>query len=119
MANRLRKFLVLVPYAVMWLVVVNALLVESPVAPMRQSGGCLLGGGQGVGGIAIDPRGTLTNAVQGDTKQLHDLRAQALKDVPGDMKAPAPLRKVSLRRLEAAIAASKKSDDPLSDEVRL
>jgi hypothetical protein len=103
----------------MGLVVVNALLVDSPVAPKRQSGGCFLGGSQGVGGIAIDPSGTLSNAAQGDTKHLHDLRAQALKDVPGDLKAPAPLRKISLRRLEAAIAASKKSGDPLPNDVRL
>jgi hypothetical protein len=119
MWNRLPKLLVLAPYAVMGLVVVNALLVDSPVAPKRQSGGCFLGGSQGVGGIAIDPSGTLSNAVQGDTKQLHDLRAQALKDVPGDIKAAAPLRKISLRRLEAAIAASKKSGEPLPNEVRL
>ena len=119
MTNRLRKLLVLAPYAVTGLIVLNALLVDSPVAPMRQSGGCLLGGGQGVGGIAIDPSGTLTNAVLGDTKKLHDLRAQVLKDVPGDIKAPAPLRKISLRRLEAAIAKSKKSGDPLADEIRL
>ena len=119
MANRRQKLLVLAPYAAMGLVVVHALLADFPMAPKRQSGGCTLGGSQGVGGIAIDPSGTLTNAVQGDTKRLHDLRAQALKDVPGDMEPPAPLRKISLRRLEAAIAESKKLGDPLSNEVRL
>jgi hypothetical protein len=119
MGNRLSFLARCAPYAMTTLVVVNALLFDTPLAPKLESGGCFAGGSQGVGGISIDPSGTLSNAVQGDAKKLHDLRAQALKDLPGDLKAPALLRKVSLRRLEAAILASQKSGEAISNEVRL
>jgi hypothetical protein len=48
---------------------------------------------------------------------LRRVREQAFKPAPGDMQAKA-LRKVSLRKLEAAIAEHHKSGAPIPDEMR-
>ena len=65
---------------------------------------------QQVGGVSIDAHGVVTN-------QLKQQREQALRPVPGDLKAAA-LRKISLRQLEAAIAEHRAGGTPLSDDMR-
>lgn len=72
-----------------------------------------------VGGVAIDAQGVLNNL---EVDQLNRLRAvweKAVKQVPGEISEPSELRKVSLRRLEAAIAEHLANGQPLPDEIRL
>src|SRR5581483_11243407 len=77
-------------------------------------GGCCGGGGRGgrrqsVGGIAINADGVLSNALQDDTDILRQRRLKALAQVPGDINPPTELRKISLRKLEEAVAEELKA----------
>ena len=71
-----------------------------------------------VGGVSIDARGVLENVQTDALGQLAKLRAEALEKVPDGMNVFADSRKVSLRRLEAAIEESVKSGKALPDEMR-
>lgn len=78
-----------------------------------------------VGGVFVDADGMLQNAEQDTLGKLAQLRRKMLSETPGDLAAPVELRKVSLKQLEAAIAAQleKSADDKqaageLPDEIR-
>jgi hypothetical protein len=72
-----------------------------------------------VGGMLIQPGGVLQNVETDELNRLRQARAQALQAAPADLNAPAELRKVSLRKLEAAISAHLKAGrGPLPDEIR-
>jgi hypothetical protein len=77
-----------------------------------------IGGGGSVGGVLIDADGLLKNATVAQVSALEQLRQESLEQIPGDLKRPAELRKVSLRRLEAELAARQKSGQPLDDAMR-
>lgn len=72
-----------------------------------------------VGGVAIDANGVLNNIEVDQLNRLRGTWAKALKQAPGDINEPSELRKVSLRRLEAAIIQHLAEKKPLPDEVRL
>lgn len=72
-----------------------------------------------VGGVSINPAGVLANAERDNLNKLRDLRAKALAAVPGDLREPAELRKISLRGLAAAIAQCQEQQKPLPDDVLL
>ena len=74
--------------------------------------------GRAVGGISIDADGVLANAEKDNLHKLHDLRARALAEVPGDLREPSELRKISLRGLSAVIADCQQNNRPLPDEVK-
>jgi len=76
-------------------------------------------GYRSVGGIAIDASGALDNATVDELGKLSRLRVQVLKAAPDSLNAPTELRKVSLRRLEAAIEKCMKDDGKLPDEINL
>src|ERR1700678_1925792 len=71
-----------------------------------------------VGGVWIDADGVLKNQTIDQTGALRREMEQALRAVPGDMAAHTDLRKISLRQLEAAIAASRQAGARLPDEIR-
>lgn len=71
-----------------------------------------------VGGISINPSGLLENAVVDDVASLARLRLESAEQVPADLNAFVPLRKVSLRGLEQAAADAAKSGKPLPDAVK-
>ncbi len=54
-----------------------------------------------VGGVWINADGLLRNIETDETNQLRALREKALQPAAGGLEAAAPLRKISLRRLEA------------------
>ena len=91
-----------------------AVLASTPSRAHAQFGGFQ----QAVGGVSIDAAGVLQNAEPDAQKQLAKLRLQALAAVPGDLKQPAELRKISLRRLEQAIGDHLREGKPLADEIR-
>ncbi len=72
-----------------------------------------------VGGMLIDAGGVLQNVEVDERNALRQQRIMALQPAVADLDAPAELRKVSLRKLEAAIAHHLKHDKgPLPDEIR-
>ncbi len=73
---------------------------------------------QQVGGVAIDAQGVLENVERDALGVLARLRAEALQKVPADLNVFSEMRKVSLRRLEAAIEQSMKSGKQLPDDIR-
>jgi len=98
----------------------GAILSACPQLAIAQQGLVGTSGfiGRAVGGISIDADGVLANAEKDNLHKLHDLRARALAEVPGDLQEPAELRKVSLRGLAAVIADCQQNNRPLPDEVK-
>ena len=72
---------------------------------------------QQVGGVSIDAHGVLTKIRGDELNELKRERQAAFSPVPANLK-DAGLRKVSLRRLEAAIGEQQKTGAPLSDDIR-
>lgn len=79
----------------------------------------VINAGSAVGGIAIDASGLLDNADLDATGQLRAIRAKMLSQVPSDMDKPSESRKVSLRKLEAAIDEHLKAGTQLPEEILL
>ncbi len=74
---------------------------------------------QPVGGVSIRPDGLLENAAPDALGELGKARARLVGQAPADLKGRVPLRKVSLRRLEAALAAEIQAGKPLPSEMAL
>ena len=72
---------------------------------------------QQVGGVWVDADGVLRNRQVDETDQVRAAREAMLQPVPADARELG-LRKISLRRLEEAIAAHLKTGEPLSDEMK-
>lgn len=105
------------PYVLAAALVAISLWGESPLHTPRQSGGCFRQ--SSVGGVAIDPSGLIKNIYSDPVAQAELRRARdaAAQDLPTDLQQPSPMRKVSLRRLEAAIADHLANGAPLPDEM--
>lgn len=73
---------------------------------------------QPVGGVFVDANGVVGNAETDALGKLQQLRKSTLEQLPGDLNEPAELRKVSLRRLEAALAEHLKTGKPLPQEMQ-
>jgi hypothetical protein len=73
---------------------------------------------QAVGGVAIDPNGVLQNAALDALGELSKLRLQSMQQIPAPLGQKVPLRKVSLRGLEAAILESSRTGKRLPDAVK-
>ena len=70
-----------------------------------------------VGGVSIAADGILDNASVDAVGKLRRIRAAALAAVPAELHQATGLRKISLRRLEAAIAGAA-DDEHLPDDVK-
>jgi hypothetical protein len=73
---------------------------------------------QAVGGISIDASGLVRNAEVDALNQLHAVRARAMADVPGDLRAAQPLRKVSLRRIEEETLAARQRGESIGEAMQ-
>ncbi len=71
-----------------------------------------------VGGVSINADGVLKNLTVDEQGELRREMEKALQPVAGDMATKTEMRKISLRQLEAAIAAAKAAGKPLPDEIR-
>ena len=78
------------------------------------------GGTNGVAGILVDPSGVLQLRTYEDPNgQLMDARIAAAKAaLPQDIRRRSPLRKVSLNRLEQALAESINNNQPTADAMQ-
>jgi len=88
-------------------------------AAAQQTDSTVVGFGysRAVGGISINSDGLLERAGVDAQGKLSKLRAEAMHKVPADLNEATPLRKVSLRRLNAAIEEAMKTGKNLPDEV--
>jgi hypothetical protein len=73
---------------------------------------------RGVGGIAIDPAGMVSEATVIQQGQLRQQILENLDALPHGLADKTEMRKVSLRRLEAATAECIRSGKPLPDEIQ-
>lgn len=87
---------------------VGAMLLAFTCPSHAEFGGFF--GGSSVGGISIDAEGVLAEMERGDVATIRQQRLRAMDDVPEGLNKEAELRKVSLRDLQAAIAASGETD---------
>lgn len=71
-----------------------------------------------IGGVSVMPNGLLDNATVDNLFRLSRLRAEASEPVPAAMQNATPLRRVSLRRLEAAIQDCQANGKELPDEIK-
>ena len=71
-----------------------------------------------VGGVSIDTNGLLSAAQPDALGVLAKLRTASLEEIPGDLGQAVAMRKVSLRRLEAAIEQCAAANKPLPDAVK-
>jgi hypothetical protein len=78
----------------------------------------LSGQTRAVGGISIDPNGVLSNAETEWVGKLRALRLAAMDRLPDDLNQASPLRKVSLRGLEAALQKQLAGGKPISDTLQ-
>lgn len=100
-------------------------MTAAPSAAFSQGGGA--GGGNGgfgfvngaVGGVSIDANGVLADPTLDEVGELRKLRSAAIGEIPADLNAPSPLRKISLRRLEAAIRSHLEAKTPIPNEMRV
>ncbi len=92
---------------------VASVLLTAGTPAQAQVGGFV----QQVAGVWIGADGILRNRDVDESNKVHDAWAKALRAVPGELK-PLGLRKISLRRLEAAIQEHRQTGAPLDDEMR-
>ncbi len=95
-----------------------AAAIVSLAVALPASAQVLTNNNRSVGGISIDPSGLLQNAVRDDLLALARARQEASEQVPADLNTAVPLRKVSLRGLEQAVAESLKSGKPVPDAAK-
>ena len=67
--------------------------------------------------MSIDPSGVLTNTPVQDLAKIRQALAEQAADVPAALQVGAKLRRVSLRRLEAAIQLCKQTGQRLPNEM--
>lgn len=93
----------------------GSLLIALICAPAVRASGQFFQ--QAVGGISIDGAGVLSNAEK-DHNGLRQMWLDNLQPVPGDLNAPAKLRKISLRGIEKQLAEIARTEGRLPDELR-
>ena len=71
-----------------------------------------------VGGVSIDTDGLLSGAQPDALGVLAKLRNASLEKIPAELGPAVEMRKVSLRRLEAAIEECASSNKPLPDAIK-
>jgi hypothetical protein len=113
MRNRPRLFVLRVPRVAGLLTAAMLVAAICPAARAQE-----IVSNRAVGGIAIDREGVLENARTDDSGTLGKFRKEALRPIAAELSKLTPLRKVSLRRLEAAIAKHAKAGQPLPDEIK-
>jgi hypothetical protein len=71
-----------------------------------------------VGGVSINPDGILTSATSDATGALAKLRGESLENIPADLNPAVQMRKISLRRLQAALDECAKNNKPIPDSLK-
>ncbi len=91
------------PSAVRWPLAAMLAVLGVGLAAWNMRAGVVRTGA--VGGVTIDTDGVLKMATVDQTEKVVQVRQQALQRLPSSLNQASPLRKISLRRLQEAIAA--------------
>lgn len=70
-----------------------------------------------IGGVKVDGKGVVERATVEELGELRRAWEEALTELPGDLAESSKLRKVSLRRLEIAMAEHLRNDKPIPEEM--
>ena len=84
----------------------------------RAQTGIALATTRAVGGVSIEADGVLENTTIEAVGELRRLRAESMQPVPDELSESSAMRKVSLRRMEAAIDRIQREGGELSDEIK-
>ena len=95
-----------------------ALFVAGLASVAFSGGGDTFFGDDDVGGVLVNAEGVLQNTETDVQNNLRVKRQEALEQLPEAARQASPMRMVSLRRLEEAIAAQLKNFQPLTDEMK-
>ena len=76
------------------------------------------GNNSAVGGVSIDGNGVLSAARTDDLGQLRSLRQQSLDKLPQELNGQVPMRRVSLKGLQAVLEECIRDKKPLPDAVK-
>ena len=71
-----------------------------------------------VGGVSIDADGVLSNARTDESGELSKMMRQSLEKIPGELNPAVAMRKISLRRLEAALEECANNKKPIPDAIK-
>ncbi len=78
----------------------------------------IIANSRAVGGISIDTNGVLEPTTVDLTGKLRKQRFETLQQIPGELNGLASTRKISLRRLDAAIQRYLDKGEDLPDDIR-
>ncbi len=70
-----------------------------------------------IGGVLVDPQGMLTSATRTEIEELRRMQAEVTSDIPQDMAGAAPLRKISLARVNRLLRESVEAGRTLPADV--
>ncbi len=96
-----------------------ALVLTATVATCSSLQAQVFSNTRAVGGVSINAEGLLDNAQIDDQDRLRQARLQLGGELPEQLADMAALRKISLRRLEAAIEKALSSGQSLPEEIEL
>jgi len=118
-----RRYLPIVPFATLsWLLVVSTVTAQfvsnTQIEPFVVGLIPVVGRSGAVGGVSIDAAGVLSRSSADASSQLRDARQRALAPIDSDLAATSALRKISLRRLSAAIDERRVKREPLTDVLQ-
>ena len=104
----------------LWRQLACALVAAAWLGQSPYSFGQFFGSGfnRSVGGVAVDAQGVLEAPTVEDQRELAEVRARLKGQVPADLEKYVELRAVSLKQVEAALAAAAASGKPVPDEVK-
>ncbi len=78
----------------------------------------VVGPGGAVGGVAVDAKGVVARSAVDAAGSLRDTRRKALARLSSDVNAASPMRKISLRGIQAAIDELRRKKLPLTGELQ-
>lgn len=105
-------------YALTALLVVGSLFFGNRFQPLSTSDGCV-GRVSAVGGVRIDASGAIERLDLDSLNTLGAQRRDALVQADGDLQKASPMRKISLRALEKALADNVQKGTPIPEEMLL
>jgi uncharacterized protein DUF1598 len=112
-----------------WLLCIGAATSYWPASVIAQIGDAelrpfvvgvlpVVGPGGAVGGVSIDARGAVSVSTVEAHGRLREARLRALMPIDSDVAAVSPLRKISLRRLIAALDQQRIARKPIGDTLQ-
>jgi hypothetical protein len=78
----------------------------------------VVGPGGAVGGVSVDAKGVVARSDVDAAGKLREVRLKALARLDSDVNAASPMRKISLRGIQAAIDELRQEKLPLTDELQ-